>query len=603
MTPENLLTEWSRLFFESLADAGLRDVVVSPGSRSTPLVWAALSCQRLRAISIVDERDAGFYALGLARITGRPAAVLCTSGSAAANYFPAVVEAAMARVPLLVVTADRPFELQDCGASQTLDQTRLYGSYVRSFVELGMPEHEAPALVALRRRAAQCLHDTMQGEPGPVHVNVRARKPLEPTVSRTPAGVELTARVNELLGTPPSHPAKARRVADDAELRAVAADCVGAARGIIVCGPAAFGGARAGHAVARLALTTGFPVYAEATSQLRFDGLRDLPPALVLDGLDLLLRSPAFRGGFQPEVVLQIGEVPTSGSWERFLAQRDGVIRHVIAPHGWPDPQSSARSLVIADVEDSVGRLVTMLPEHAADRTAPWSARLALANRAAWSAVEGVLSEELSLGEGSAVRAVVDAMPDGALLAIGNSLPVRHVDAFCRARALPAVGVCSQRGVAGIDGVVAGAAGAAVAHGGPTALIVGDVSALHDLGGFAVAAATGVPFVVVVLNNDGGRIFEQLPFGDTDLDEGYFRFWTTPHGVRFDGLSRLFPLAHVTAGTLDALRSALSRGLSQPGCTVIEVPVPPHGARDQYRALLARLDAAVAPLLPLPGGG
>jgi 2-succinyl-5-enolpyruvyl-6-hydroxy-3-cyclohexene-1-carboxylate synthase len=603
MTPENLLTEWSRLLFESLADAGLRDVVVSPGSRSTPLVWAALSCTRLRATSVVDERDAGFYALGIARVTGRPAAVLCTSGSAAANYFPAVVEAAMARVPLLVVTADRPFELQDCGASQTLDQTRLYGGHVRRFVDLGMPESEPSALVALRRRAAQSWSDTMRGEPGPVHVNVRARKPLEPSVASSPAGVELRARVTALLGAPVTRVAEGRRVPRDADLEDLAADCVAAERGVIVCGPSAIGAARAGGAIARLARATGFPVYAEATSQLRFDGLSELPDTLALDGLDLLLRAPAFRAGFRPEVVLQIGEAPTSGAWERVLGQLPAVRRHALAAHGHPDPQSTARSLVVADVEEAADRLAAIVAARQDARTGQWATRLALLNRAAWSAAEAVLSGGPAPSEGSAVRAVVEGLPEGALLAIGNSLPVRHLDAFCPARSRPALPVWSQRGVAGIDGIVAGVAGAAAAHGGPTALIVGDVSALHDLGGFAIAAATSVPLVVVVLNNDGGRIFEQLPLSEAGLDERQLRFWTTPHGTRFDGLARLFPLSHVTATTLDELRDALSVGLSRAACTVIEVPVPPHGAREQYRELAARLDAAIAPLLPLPGAG
>src|SRR5215471_11195604 len=192
MTPENLLSEWARLLVVSLADAGLCDLVVSPGSRSTPLVAAALASKRFRMTSLVDERSAGFFALGRAKATGRPSAVVCTSGSAAANYFPAVVEAATARVPLLVITADRPPELHDCGAAQTMDQTRLYGAHVRRFVDVGMPETDAAALYALRRRAAQCLAETMWPEPGPVHVNVRARKPLEPVAAKSDAARELT---------------------------------------------------------------------------------------------------------------------------------------------------------------------------------------------------------------------------------------------------------------------------------------------------------------------------------------------------------------------------------------------------------------------------
>ena len=207
------------------------------------------------------------------------------------------------------------------------------------------------------------------------------------------------------------------------------------------------------------------------------------------------------------------------------------------------------------------------------------------------------MSTETALSEGSAVRAIVSAVPEGGLLVVGNSLPVRHVDVFCRARPTSRIGVCSQRGVSGIDGLVSGAAGSARASGKPTVLLLGDVSALHDLGGFATAATVDVPFVVVVLNNDGGRIFEQLPLAETGLGEDQLRFWTTPHGSHFDGLARLFRIEYALATTLHELGSALEMGLSRAGCTVVEVTVPANGARAHHEAVSARVDAAVRPLV------
>ena len=334
MTPENLLTEWARLLVESLADAGLRDVVVSPGSRSTPLTWAFM------LVAAIALRRASWTSAprpstpsACARVTGRPAAVVCTSGSAAANYFPAIVEAAMARIPLLVITADRPFELQDCSAPQTLDQTKLYGDYVRRFADVGMPESADAALVALRRRAVQSVFETFSGEPGPVHLNVRARKPLERAVARSAAALDLTNRVEALLRRPITNTTLSPRFPADEAIERIAADCVKDERGIIVCGPRAFGSAGAGAAVARLAIATGYPVYAETTSQLRLDATTALPRSLVLDGLDVLLRSTTFRDGFRPHVVVQIGEPPTSGNWERALA---GATRRRAARHRVP---------------------------------------------------------------------------------------------------------------------------------------------------------------------------------------------------------------------------------------------------------------------------
>jgi 2-succinyl-5-enolpyruvyl-6-hydroxy-3-cyclohexene-1-carboxylate synthase len=594
MTPENLLTEWSRVLFESLADAGLETVVVSPGSRSTPLVWAALRCPRLTCRSVVDERSAGFYALGTAKVTGRPAAVVCTSGSAAANYFPAVVEARLARIPLVVITADRPFELQDVGASQTIDQTKIFGDYVRRFADLGMPEASPVALRSIRRRAAQAMFDVLSPEPGPVHLNVRARKPLEPAGAETAEAVALRRLADAVLGAPISEAGAPRRIVADADVQAVAHACAAARCGLVVCGPGTVASARGAKALRALSSRAGFPVYAEATSQLRFGGPSSEHDPLVLDALDVLFRSPAFRDALRPDLIVQVGEPPTSAAFERFVAAHPEIPRYVVAEHGWPDPANGARRLLVGDLALSLERLAAMLER--GERNPGFAASLALANRAAWKSVEDLVANETSLSEGAAVRAIVESLPEGTLLSVGNSLPVRHLDAFCPAgpKRIP---VFSQRGASGIDGVVSAAAGVASAAREPTVLVVGDVSALHDMGGFAVAAESRTPFVVVVLNNDGGRIFEQLPLAAAALPSAEWRFWTTPHGRTFGDLARFFGIAYANVSSVAALRSELSGALGRPACSLLEVTVPPNGAADRYRELAHAVDAAVRPLL------
>lgn len=594
MTPENVLSEWSRLLVESLADAGLRDAVVSPGSRSTPLAWALLSCPRIRCRSIVDERSAAFFALGHGRATGFPTLVLCTSGSAAANYFPAIVESSLSRTPLVVITADRPFELLDASASQTIDQTKIYGDYVRRFVDLGMPDPAETALVALRRKAAQAISDSLGPDPGPIHLNFRARKPLEPVVGNSSVALSLTAAVDTVLGRGITVSAAARRSPPKEAVESLAQECRKVERGVIVCGPTAFAGGRTPSLVARLAALTGFPLYAEATSQARFGIGADVERSLVLDALGVLLGSPPFRDGFTPDLVLQIGEPPVSGSWDRFVGSRPTLSRHVIAPYGWPDPHGTARSLVIADIDETLQELIASSNGPTKPRATPWLAHLARANDAAWRVVDSALAGS-GLSEGGAVRAIVEALPEGAVLALGNSLPVRHVDAFVR-QGKRGLTVLSQRGASGIDGVVSAAAGAATAAARPTALVVGDVSALHDLGGFAAASAVSVPLVVVVLNNDGGRIFEQLPLSSLDVGEDRLRFWTTPHGGHFGGLADLFRLRYEKPASIDLLRQVLTRAVVEPRCTVIEVQVPPHGVRDLAAEIAAQLGRELAQL-------
>jgi 2-succinyl-5-enolpyruvyl-6-hydroxy-3-cyclohexene-1-carboxylate synthase len=593
MTPENVLPEWSRLLVESLADAGLRDAIVSPGSRSTPLAWALLSCSRIRCRSIVDERSAAFFALGQGRATGFPALVLCTSGSAAANYFPAIVEASLSRTPLVVVTADRPFELLDASASQTIDQTKIYGDYVRRFVDLGMPDPAETALVALRRKAAQTISDSLGPDPGPVHLNFRARKPLEPVEGKSSTAAILTAAVDAALARGITAITAPRRGPAKGSVELIARECRTAERGVIVCGPATFTGGERPSLVDRLSALTGFPVYAEATSQARFGLGADVEPSLALDALGVLLGAPAFRDAFTPDLVLQIGEPPVSGAWDRFVGSRPTLPRHVIAPYGWPDPHGTARSLVVADVDETLSELIDASNEAPTSRTAAWITHLARANEAAWRVVDSVLAGS-GLSEGAAVRAVVDALPEGAALALGNSLPVRHVDSFVR-RGKRGLSVLCQRGASGIDGVVSAAAGAATATGRPTALLIGDVSALHDLGGFAAASLVEVPLVVVVLNNDGGRIFEQLPLSSMDIGEERMRFWTTPHGGHFDGLADMFRLRYERPASIEHVQQAVTRAIAEPGCSVLELKVPPHGVREQAVEIAARLGRELAP--------
>jgi 2-succinyl-5-enolpyruvyl-6-hydroxy-3-cyclohexene-1-carboxylate synthase len=398
--------------------------------------------------------------------------------------------------------------------------------------------------------------------------------------------------VDEVLCAPLPRRERGREQPAPGAVERLARAVRGAERGIIVCGPSEIGQDELAVALGNVARASGFPVYAEATSQLRFGG-EGLPDALTFDALDVLLRTPSFRATFAPDLVLSIGEPPTSGAWERLVTEHPSLERHVIARAGWPDPASTARSLVIAEPACTLAALAAALP-HANAAPSPWVLGLSRANAAAWDAVDGMLSAEPALSEGAALRAVTEGLPAGALLGLGNSLPVRHADVFCRARAGAGVAVWSQRGVSGIDGVVSGAAGAADASARPGVLVVGDVSAIHDLGGFAVAKGVRTPFVVVVLNNGGGRIFEQLPLAAAGLPAAAESFWTTPHTVRFEALAAVFDVAYERAATESALRAALRDGLSRSGCTLIEAVVPLHGAREQYSRLGTAVEAAIA---------
>jgi 2-succinyl-5-enolpyruvyl-6-hydroxy-3-cyclohexene-1-carboxylate synthase len=592
-----LLTEWSRLLLGTLARSGVEHVVLSPGSRSTPFAWAALHEPKLRCHSIWDERVAAFFALGQARISGRPSLLLCTSGTAPANYFPAVIEAALARVPLLVLTADRPFELQHSAAPQTIDQIKLFGDAARAFFELGLPDPAPSALSGVVRSVAHAVHLARFADPGPVHLNARARKPLEPSNAADPAALALRATVDGLLAR---GPAVTKGAGLHADLTRVSQAIRDTARGLIVVGPQDAHDRAAAAQIAQLGVVTGFPVLCEGTSQLRFAA--DLPAeAQRIDGFEWLLQSERLRERLRPELILSFGAPPTSAAFERFLSREFTGRRFVVAAHGVPDPHALASEILSAGAARTAHDLAAALehqPPRDSGARAAFRAHWVEANRAAWQAVDRELARSAEhLSEAVAVRTVLDHVPDPCTLAIGNSLPIREVDAYvpCSARRIR---VLSQRGANGIDGLISGAAGAASLSGEPTVLLLGDVSFMHDVGGLAAARESQGPFVIVIIDNGGGRIFEQLPiYGELSQAPKLARFWLTPPAADLNHAAALFGHQFQRIADASEIGPALGRAASFAGTSVIQIVVEASSSRASERRVRADLERAVG-LLP-----
>ncbi len=595
LVTSNLLTEWARLLLTALHAAGVRDAVLSPGARSTPFAWAALETQGIRCHSIIDERSAAFFAVGHARITHAPVLLVCTSGSAAANYFPAVVEASEAAVPLVLLTADRGLDLQHAAAPQTVDQTRLYGRFVREFFELGAPDPHPRMLRALQRLAAQAILATRSPVPGPVHLNARARKPLEPIPGDGDDAGRLRAAVDALIDRGPALGYGASPGPSAEAVEAMAGAIRGATRGLILCGPALPREAARPGAVAALARATGFPVVAEPASQQRF--ARELDRSCWIDAFATLIGTSAFRDSAEPDVIIQLGRPPTETTWGAYLDRWPEARRYVIAPRGWPDPWSAATATVQSPISPAVDALVERLtgggvsasppqPDSRAQERAAWLEKLRVANATAWRVTDAALAQGFS--EGAAVRAAVEAAPRDGVLALGNSLPIREVEMFVPASTRPLT-VWAQRGANGIDGLVSGAAGAATAADRPTTLIMGDVSFAHDIGGLAAARDVGVPFVVVVLNNQGGRIFERLPIADRIADDR-FAAWLTPPHLDLAAAAATYGVRYARATDAGSLDAAL-RDAATVGPTILDVVIPEDGTTAHQRGLLERLES------------
>lgn len=624
--------DWAHRLLAGVISAGVREIVISPGSRSSPLVLAAMDGAAMdvtetgqappRCHIVVDERAAAFFALGCARATGRPAALICTSGSAGAHYLPALVEARHAFLPMIVLTADRPWELIGCGANQAIDQTRLFGDHVVGSFEVGLADDDPDARRALGRLAHQAVSRSQWPTPGGVHLNLHYRKPLEPTTHEPPVR-RGSDRLEDGRGGEQDRPVRidTPRLTPSAATVARMADALRSAkRPLIACGPMPIEGAIDRSALEAVARGAGVLLATEATSQARFRGIpeeaapRERTPgdgtpgdgspedgtpgdgsqaigACRVDAPGALLPTGEPH---LPDLVLQLGAPPTSRSWSDLLqaVRADGGRLLVAAAHGWPDPDSSARERIVTEPAALVEALGAALASEAAPESA-WIARRRRAEAAAWRAADRVLARD-GLSEAAVMRLATSALGDGDLLAIGNSLPVRLLDAWVPGdRVNAGVSVLHQRGASGIDGLVSGAAGAAVASGRRTLLVLGDVSLLHDLGGLAAARGVEVPFVVLAIDNGGGRIFDLLPIADHPAARDRFEPWHTPPRIDFAAAARTFGIDFHAADDAVTLTAALEVSLSRPRPTLIVATTPPGEAARDLRALATEIAAEV----------
>jgi 2-succinyl-5-enolpyruvyl-6-hydroxy-3-cyclohexene-1-carboxylate synthase len=551
-------TAWARAFVDELARVGVREVVVAPGSRSTPLVLAFAGDGRFRVRVHLDERSAGFFALGVGKASGMPAAVVTTSGTATANLHGAVIEAAQGEAPLLVLTADRPHRLRGADANQAIDQTRLYGPHVRAFFEVAPPTLEGPALRHLRTLAARAVLAAREAPAGPVHVNFPFDKPLEPAAPSDEAAAFASEHPLAAGGRGEARPfvavAPARRVATQEELGRLRATLAAARRGVVVAGPSAEPD-RDGPAATALASAAGFPLLADPLSGARFGPSGG---ALVVGEYDLILREGDVRARLAPDLVVRTGASPTSAALQRWLEDHNGVT-HVVLDGGgrWKDHASVATHYVRADAADALHHLAG---EIACDADPSW----ADAWRRCASVTRGALAADArgEPHEGHVLATVASSLPAGTVLFVSSSMPVRDLDAFGPPRE-DALRVLGNRGASGIDGIVSTAFGVSAASGGdrPVVCVLGDVALFHDQNGLLWQREPDARVVFVLVDNDGGGIFHMLPV--RDHEPHFTRLFATPHGLDFRHAAALhgISLRDVDAAGLGAaLTDALAAG-------------------------------------------
>ncbi len=556
MTAPNRNTLWAEAFVDELAAAGVGAVCIAPGSRSTPLTVAFAKHDDIRVFSHLDERSGAFFALGRGRLTGRPTPVVCTSGTAAANLHPAVLEASESRVPLLVLTADRPPELWDSGANQTTNQERLYGDAVRWYRTLPEPEPEDRKLRSLRVTAGRAVAEATGRPAGPVHLNVPFRKPLEPVTVDDDVPPDFEAEAPLAAGGrdgPFVSRARGRLELSGGGIERLQEAVAGVDRGLLVCGPANRP-TPSRDALATLAEATGFPVFADPLSGHRF-GHEGVP---VCGGYDSYLAAPGAVP--TPELVVRFGASPTSKKLRTFLSESVPRQFLVDPAGGWREAEFAATDLVEADPTALAKRLAAGLsPGPTAYRD-----RVLEVERQYWDRVESACAAEWF--EGAVLQAVVDGCPDPATVFVSNSMPVRDLDRFGRPAGTDLT-VLGNRGVSGIDGVTSTALGAGSATDDPLVAVTGDLAFYHDMNGLLAVGRCGVDATIVLVDNDGGGIFHKLPI--EAFDPPFTEQFLTPHGLDLSRVGELYDISFVAVSQTDALTDAVAASTRQDGTQVL----------------------------------
>jgi 2-succinyl-5-enolpyruvyl-6-hydroxy-3-cyclohexene-1-carboxylate synthase len=549
--PTNANTALASAFAEELARCGVRRAVISPGSRSTPLALALWRQTGIEANVILDERSAGFFALGAAQAGGEPVAVLCTSGSAAANLHPAVVEADESALPLLVLTADRPPELRGIGAGQTIDQLKLYGSAVRWFCEVGTHEADDDGLIHYRATACRA-YAAAAGDPrpGPVHLNLAWREPLAPR----PQPGAVTATTTLALAGRGEAPLTAVRSAAAAPLAGVLAEAAAAIRdaerGLLVCGRQR--AQELAPLVAELARRSGYPILAEPTSQLRL-GPHDR--SMVVSAYDSIAR--ARPQSLRPDLVIRFGDMPTSKALRSWLAGLGDAAQIVIDPeHGWHEPTRRATTILRSDPALVAAGLCDALEEA---REGDWASRWLTADAAVREAHAGELADLEEISEPGLHAALGAAHRDGDLVYTASSMPIRDQEEFVSSSPRLVSFLCN-RGANGIDGLLCSGIGAAVASGRPTTIVLGDLGLVHDIGGLPALRHAETPVRIVVIDNGGGGIFHFLPQAELLEEDEFEALLGTPAGLDPERVAALFGIEHRHVQSLAELPAALAAG-------------------------------------------
>ena len=590
--PANPTYAYVGAFVDELQRAGVHHIVICPGSRSTPLTLACTKQHNLRVWMHVDERSAAFFGLGLAKRLHQPVALLCTSGTAAANFLPAIVEAHLTHVPLLVLTADRPHELRDNGAPQSIDQNHLYGTHVKWFVEVALPEATNVALRYIRTLADRATALTQALPSGPVHLNFPFREPLVPAVLADQPLPPIAQRDPiAWYGRPDNLPYVTVQETSHSTLSIeaitqLATQLETIQHGLFVVGPN--DDAALAEPLLQLAERLGYPILADPLSQLRND-LHEQQRANIITSYDAFLRNTTFTERVAPELIVRIGPMPTSKPFLLYMKRyADCPLIVVDGQESWEDPTQLATTYIHTKPVDLCHTLLQKLSSTTKGyKKDEWLTLWQQTDQRTRQILEGNIRDFQQPFEGRVFTELNSLLPDGATLYVGNSMPVRDLDTFFW-ESEQRIHMLGNRGANGIDGIVSSALGASAAQPDrPTILVIGDLSFYHDLNGLLAARLHALNLTIVLINNDGGGIFSFLP--QADYPAHFEQAFGTPTGLDFSLAVHMYGGSFQRTTTWEQFRKAVHQSMNEGGLHVVEVVTERVSNVSMHRQLWAAL--------------
>jgi 2-succinyl-5-enolpyruvyl-6-hydroxy-3-cyclohexene-1-carboxylate synthase len=582
MNEVDSFTQYVASFVDELVSSGVDKVVISPGSRSTPLAILMAEHPKLTCYINIDERSAGFFALGIAKSQKKPVALLCTSGTAAANYYPAIVEAHYARIPLLILTADRPHELRDVGAPQAIDQLHMYGNYPKWFVDLALPEEQPNMLRYVRTVAARAVGTSKTSPAGVVHLNFPFREPLIPNINIPNLWSKHDTKRSTYLHIPPTNP-----ILPEEEMDKIANLFEERSKGLIICGEHYDQGFV--ENVQSLSEYLKFPVLADPLSQLRA-GVHNKQG--IVDSYDSILKDKELVEELKPEVVIRFGAMPVSKPLMLMLKNNPDIMQIVVDQGGtYRDPTLNASHLVTCDETAFCQSMIRKVNKKQASQ---FYDSWIQCDKLYWEMINQSLEQMTEMFEGKIVRELHQFLPDHCTLFVGNSMPIRDVDTFF-GHTNKEITIMANRGASGIDGIVSTALGASVDAKQPTFLLIGDLSFYHDLNGLLAAKMNNLDLTILLINNDGGGIFSFLP--QSNEEKHFETLYGTAIGLDFSKVVDMYNGSYQKVESWEELHTSLHSTKSRKGLKVIEIPTDRKTRVKVHRELLDHVSQEIRKVL------